>query len=93
MPFCLARVSAGRKSRSLFYEEVIVEGAKDNLSFNIMIRLPVSEQVQHQGNSNNNIIIIIMILILAPSSESGTANEGGGTQMNTSVEQLQQQGG
>ena len=40
MPLCGARVVAGSNADPLFHEEVIVEGAEEDLSFNIMIPLP-----------------------------------------------------
>ena len=41
---CGARVFAGRNAGPLFHKKVTVEGADEDLSFNIAIPLPTSSQ-------------------------------------------------
>ena len=50
---CGARVVAGRSAGPLFHKKVTVEGADEDLSFNIMIPLPTSPPKQSpQGISS-----------------------------------------
>ena len=63
------RVVAGRSAGPLFHKEVTVEGADEDLSFNIMIPLPTSPQPLQGSNLakehyNNYLSINILVCII-----------------------------
>ena len=65
---CGARVFAGRNAGPLFHKKVTVEGADEDLSFNIAIPLPTPppQQQPPQGIINKHVYIIIFFSIVAP---------------------------
>ena len=64
---CGARVVAGRGAGPLFHKKVTVEGADEDLSFNILIPLPTppppSQQQPPQGIVNKHVCIMIFFSI------------------------------
>ena len=67
---CGARVVAGRSAGPLFHKKVTVEGADEDLSFNILIPLPAPppppQQQPPQGIVNKYVCIMILFSIVAP---------------------------
>ena len=71
---CGARVFAGRNAGPLFHKKVTVEGADEDLSFNIAIPLPTPppQQQPPQGIINKHVYIIIFFSIVPPPTTSTT---------------------
>ena len=65
VPMCGARVVAGRSAGPLFHKKVTVEGADEDLSFNILIPLPAPspppQQQPPQGIVNKRVHYDILL--------------------------------